>query len=47
MFLPLSNTTRNRSMMTKTLLATALFAAAGFAQAQSATYAVDPTHTFV
>jgi polyisoprenoid-binding protein YceI len=34
-------------MMTKTLLATALFAAAGFAQAQSATYAVDPTHTFV
>lgn len=33
--------------MTKTLLATALLAAAGFAQAQSATYAIDPTHTFV
>jgi polyisoprenoid-binding protein YceI len=33
--------------MTKTLLVTALLAAAGFAQAQSATYAIDPTHTFV
>lgn len=33
--------------MTKTLLATALLAATGFAQAQSATYAIDPTHTFV
>lgn len=33
--------------MTKTLLATALLAAAGFARAQSATYAIDPTHTFV
>ena len=33
--------------MTKTLIAAALFAATGFAQAQSATYAVDPTHTFV
>jgi len=33
--------------MNKTLLATALLAAAGFAQAQSATYSVDPTHTFV
>ncbi len=33
--------------MTKTLLATALLATAGFAQAQSATYTIDPTHTFV
>ena len=33
--------------MTKTLLATALLAAAGFAHAQSATYSIDPTHTFV
>jgi polyisoprenoid-binding protein YceI len=33
--------------MTKTLIAAALFAAAGLAQAQSATYAIDPTHTFV
>jgi polyisoprenoid-binding protein YceI len=33
--------------MTKTLIAAALLAATGFAQAQSATYAVDPTHTFV
>ena len=33
--------------MTKTLLATALLAAAGFAQAQSAAYGIDPTHTFV
>ncbi|HNK18568.1 MAG TPA: polyisoprenoid-binding protein, partial [Piscinibacter sp.] len=33
--------------MTKTLLATALLAAAGFAQAQSASYSIDPTHTFV
>lgn len=33
--------------MTKTLIAAALFATAGFAQAQSATYAIDPTHTFV
>ena len=31
--------------MTKTLLATALLAAAGFAQAN--TYSIDPTHTFV
>lgn len=34
-------------MIQKTLLATALLAAAGFAQAQSATYSIDPTHTFV
>ncbi len=34
--------------MTKTLLlAAALLAIAGFAQAQSATYAIEPTHTFV
>jgi polyisoprenoid-binding protein YceI len=33
--------------MTKTLIAAALFATVGLAQAQSATYAVDPTHTFV
>ena len=33
--------------MKKTLIAAALLAAAGFAQAQSATYAIDPTHTFV
>jgi len=33
--------------MTKTLIAAALFATAGLAQAQSATYAIDPTHTFV
>ncbi len=33
--------------MKKTLIASALIAAAGFAQAQSATYGVDPTHTFV
>lgn len=33
--------------MKKTLIATALLAAAGFAQAQGATYSVDPTHTFV
>lgn len=33
--------------MTKTLIAAALFGAAGLAQAQSATYAIDPTHTFV
>jgi polyisoprenoid-binding protein YceI len=36
--------------MTKTLLAsvtTALLAAAGIAQAQEATYAIEPTHTFV
>lgn len=33
--------------MTKTLLAAALLATAGVAQAQSATYAIDPTHTFV
>jgi polyisoprenoid-binding protein YceI len=31
----------------KTLIAAAVLAAAGAAQAQSATYAVDPTHTFV
>ncbi len=34
-------------MTQKTLLATALLAAAGFAHAQSATYHVEPTHTFV
>jgi polyisoprenoid-binding protein YceI len=33
--------------MTKTLIAAALFASFGAAQAQSATYAIDPTHTFV
>ena len=33
--------------MIKTLIAAALFATAGLAQAQSATYAIDPTHTFV
>jgi polyisoprenoid-binding protein YceI len=33
--------------MKKTLLITALLAAAGAAQAQSATYAIDPTHTQV
>jgi polyisoprenoid-binding protein YceI len=33
--------------MKKSLIATALIAAAGFAQAQSATYSIDPTHTFV
>jgi polyisoprenoid-binding protein YceI len=33
--------------MKKALLLTALFAAAGIAQAQSATYAIDPTHTAV
>ncbi len=33
--------------MKKTLLAAALFAVAGLAQAQSATYTIDPTHTFV
>ena len=33
--------------MHKTLMTAALIAAAGFAQAQSATYGVDPTHTFV
>ncbi len=33
--------------MTKTLIAAALFAATGLAQAESATYTVDPTHTFV
>ena len=33
--------------MIKTLIAAALFATVGLAQAQSATYAVDPTHTFV
>src|SRR5258706_6225565 len=33
--------------MKKTLIATALIAAAGFAQAESATYSIDPTHTFV
>ena len=33
--------------MKTTLIASALIAAAGFAQAQSATYGVDPTHTFV
>jgi polyisoprenoid-binding protein YceI len=33
--------------MKKALLLAALFAAAGAAQAQSATYAIDPTHTAV
>ncbi len=33
--------------MKKTLLTAALLATAGFAQAQSATYAIEPTHTFV
>jgi len=33
--------------MTKTLLAAALLAATATAHAQSATYAIDPTHTFV
>jgi polyisoprenoid-binding protein YceI len=33
--------------MKKSLLAAALLAAAGFAQANGATYAIDPTHTFV
>jgi polyisoprenoid-binding protein YceI len=32
--------------MTKTLIAAALFATVGLAQAESATYAIDPTHTF-
>lgn len=34
-------------MNRKSLLAAALLTLAGFAQAQSATYAIDPTHTFV
>ena len=34
-------------MLTKTLLAAAALAAAGLAHAEAATYAVDPTHTFV
>jgi len=34
-------------MLTKTLIATAALAAAGLAHAEAATYAVDPTHTFV
>ena len=33
--------------MNKTLIAVAAFAATGFAQAQAATYNIDPTHTFV
>ena len=33
--------------MTKTLIAAALFATAGLAHAESATYTIDPTHTFV
>jgi polyisoprenoid-binding protein YceI len=33
--------------MKKTLIATALLAAAGFARAEAATYSADPTHTFV
>ncbi|HEX3139690.1 MAG TPA: YceI family protein [Rhizobacter sp.] len=33
--------------MTKTLLAAALFATVGLAHAESAVYAIDPTHTFV
>jgi polyisoprenoid-binding protein YceI len=34
-------------MLTKTLLAATALAAAGLAHAEAATYAVDPTHTFV
>jgi len=34
-------------MMTKTLIAAAALAAAGLAHAEAATYAVEPTHTFV
>jgi len=34
-------------MMMKTLVAAAALAAAGLAQAEAATYAIDPTHTFV
>ena len=33
--------------MTNTLIASMLFASAGLAQAEVATYAIDPTHTFV
>jgi polyisoprenoid-binding protein YceI len=33
--------------MKKSLIAAALIAATGFAQAEGATYSVDPTHTFV
>lgn len=33
--------------MKKTLIAATFALAAGFAQAQAATYAIDPTHTFV
>jgi polyisoprenoid-binding protein YceI len=33
--------------MTKTLIAIALLATSGLALAESATYAIDPTHTFV
>ena len=33
--------------MMKTLVAAAALAAAGLAQAEAATYAIDPTHTFV
>jgi polyisoprenoid-binding protein YceI len=33
--------------MHKTLIAAAVFAVAGIAQAQAATYNIDPTHTFV
>lgn len=33
--------------MTKTLIATALFTAIGLAHAESATYVIEPTHTFV
>jgi len=34
-------------MLTKTLIAATALAAAGLAHAEAATYAVDPTHTFV
>jgi polyisoprenoid-binding protein YceI len=34
-------------MMKKTLLVSALLAVAGMAQAETATYAIDPSHTFV
>lgn len=44
---PSSSTTNPSTTMSKTLITAALLAAAyGSAQAQSATYAIDPTHTF-
>ena len=33
--------------MNKTLVAAAILAGAGLAHAESATYSIDPTHTFV